>query len=93
MIDVYFSVAIVLPPMTIIIPTSARKILVGNSRLVFALCGRGSAQKFGGKPEARLMAMLFSVFAVVLHCDAVAAQFSMVEKESTLRLFCVFPSF
>ena len=92
-IDVY-PVAILLLPMIVIIPTAARKILVGNSRLVFALCGRDSALKFGEKPEARLTAMLF-LACLRLCCIAMRLQhnFSMVEKESTLRLFCVFPSF
>jgi hypothetical protein len=62
---------------------------IGYSRLVFALCGWGSAKKFGEKPEACLIALLFCVFTVVLHGDAVPAQVSMVEKESTLR-FSVF---
>ena len=63
--------AILLPPMIIIIPTSARQILVGNRRMGFALCGWGSAQKFGEKPEARLMAMLFLRVrgCAALRCD------------------------
>ena len=66
----------------------------GNSRLVFALCGRDSAQKFSEKPEARLMAQVF-LACLRLCCIAMRLQltFSVVEKEPTLRLFCVFHSF
>ena len=82
-----------LPPMIIIVPTSARKILVGNSRVGFALCGWGSAQKFGEQPEARLMAMLFSRVrgCAALRCFCSTTLYGREGVDSSF--FCVFPSF